>query len=248
MVNELFFGVIPKKEMPVFLLKFKMLDVCRADCMTLFGGMSVEDDEKEMGPHVKIVGRWCTLGEGAGFCVCRSTNAKALGDWLLRWVPMATIQVVPVVDDNQARQIILRREPEYVVDYSRAGNSPASDDESLYVIEYAFKEGCKEEGFHTFAELSQEADGADAGENTLLGRWHDLGTGTGIAVCSSKSELALHKWAHNWTKLCDCKITPVLIDSQFRELIQSQPGFADEKAALMKKMQPPAPPRRSFFS
>lgn len=218
--------------------------------MTLFGGMTKDDDKADMGPGIEVIGRWSTLGEGAGYCVCRADNAKTLGNWLVNWLPMVTITVVPVVDDNEARKIILGREPEYTVDYSKAGDAPTTDDESLYLIEYAFKSGSKAEGFDLFANLSEEEDRSDAGENTPLGRWHDLATGTGVAVCLSKSSTALQAWANNWKDLCDCTIKPVLSDAEFRSIVQAKPGFAEKRAALMKKIAPTTAPSstRRWFS
>lgn len=224
--------------MPLFLLKFNIVEGARSDCMTLFGGMTEADDKADMGSGIELIGRWSTLGEGAGYCVCRADNAKTLGNWLANWLPMVTITVVPVVDDNEARRIILGSEPDYTVDYSRAGDAPTTDDESLYLIKYAFKPGCKAQGFEMFASLSEEMDRSDAGENTTLGRWHDLATGTGVAVCLSKSSSALQAWAHNWKDLCDCSITPVLSDAEFRSIVQAKPGFVDKRTVLMKKMAP----------
>ena len=229
--------------MPLFLLKFRVLDAARTDCMTLFGGMSEANDRAELGDDVTLVGRWSTVGEAAGFCICRASGARALARWLLGWVPMATITVTPVVDDNQAREIILGKPAPYAVDYTRAGDPPG-EDESLYLIEYAFRDGCKPAGFDAFAALDEAADRADAGDNTPLGRWHDLATGTGVAVCSSRSELALQAWAFHWKDLCDCKITPVLTDAELRATMQATPGFAEKRAALLKRMAP----RRSWFA
>ena len=223
--------------MPLFYLKFKLLDHARSDCMTLFGGMTPEDDKQDMGKGIRLIGRWSTLGEGAGFCICEADSAKTLGNWLTNWISMVTITTVPIVDDNQARAIILGSEPSYQVDYSKAGND-ANETESLYLIEYAFHDGCKTKGYNMFAQMSQEDDRADAGTNTPLGRWHNLGTGTGIAVCSSKSEVDLYTWAMHWKDICDCTITPVLSDAEFRAMMQSKPDFATKRAALMAKMKP----------
>ncbi len=229
--------------MPLFYLKFKIVEGYRRDCMTLFGGMKDADDRADMGDGIELLGRWSTLGEGAGFCVCKAENARVLGNWLANWIPMVTITVVPVVDDNQAREIILGKKPEYIVTYDKTG-AQAKDGESLYFIEYSFKEGCKSTGFDLFASLDAEKDTADAGLNTPYGRWHDLATGTGIAICSSASEFDLQSWAYHWKEICDCRITPVLSDSDFRNIIQSKPWFGEHQAALQKKT---SGTRRWFF-
>jgi hypothetical protein len=204
----------------------------------MFGGMTADDDKKDMGPNVEVLGRWSTLGEGAGYCICKATDTVALGTWLLNWITMATIAVTPVVDDNQARQIILGKPADFCFDYSNVKREP-TEGESLYMIEYTFIEGCKSQGFDLFGNMSQEDDKRDAGNNLLLGRWHDLATGAGVAVCASSSEFNLQSWAYNWKNLCKCKITPVLTDAQFRHIVQSKPDFAKKQTSLMDKMNPP---------
>lgn len=223
--------------MPLFLLKFKLFDAARDDCMTMFGGMTPDDDKNDIGPNIQMLGRWSTLGEGAGYCICSAPDASTLGTWLFNWITMATIQVTPVVDDNQARQIILGNAAEYAFDYSNVSREPA-EGESIYMIEYTFLEGCKSKGFDMFANMSEEYDTSDAGNNVPLGRWHDLATGTGAAVCASTSEMDLQTWAWHWKDLCSCKITPVLTDAQFRRIVQSKPDFAKKQAIFAEKMNP----------
>ena len=233
--------------MPLFLMKFKLLEHAREDCMTLFGGLTPEDDKADMGQGIKLIGRWSTLGEGAGFCICEADDAQVLGNWLVNWTPMVTITTVPIVDDNQAREIILKEKPSYIVDHSNAG-AEAKDGESLFIIEYKFRDGCKEKGFETFANLSEQDDVGDAGNNTLFGRWHNLGTGSGIAICSSKSEFDLYTWANHWTQLCDCLITPVLSDAVFRKIMQNKPDFQTKRSALLDKMSAKPKKRSGWFS
>lgn len=222
--------------MPLFYLKYTINESSRSDCMTLFGGMTVEDDKKDMGEGVSLVGRWSTVAESAGYCICEAKDAVALNKWLLNWSPQAIIQVFPVVDDNQARKIILDKTPEFQVDYSQAG-AEAKPGESLYVIEYTFLSGKRTEGFATFAKMSEEQDKADAGKNTCLGRWHNIGTGSGIAVCSSPSEVDLYTWAFHWSAMCDCVVRPVVSDKDCRANLQAQPGFQKRHAALMAKLR-----------
>lgn len=230
--------------MPLFLLKFKIIESMREDCMILFGGMTTDDDKKDAGPEIQILGRWSTLGQGAGFCICKAPSNDVLGKWLYNWVHMATITVTPVVDDNQARTIILEQPPEYQVEYDTIGHEPPSD-KSLFFIEYKFLDGCKTKGFNTFANLSKDADLKDAGNNVSIGRWHDLATGTGVAICASNSEMDLQKWAYNWREVCECHITPVLTDKQFRNIVKNTADFDKKKSVLLEKMNPTA--KRRWF-
>lgn len=232
------------KKMPLFYIKYTLLDSARSDCMTLFGGMTASDDKNEMGENIKMIGRWSTVGESSGFCICEATDSKALGEWLTNWVPMATIVTVPVLDDNMAREIILNKTPDYQVDYSHAGDE-AKPGESLYFIEYKFRDEKRMEGFDTFANLSSEEDLVDAGKNTCMGRWHNIGTGSGIAICSSESEMDIYKWIFHWTSICDCVVRPVLTDNEFREIIRGKPDFQKKHTALMEKLKGK---QKSFFS
>ncbi len=223
--------------MPVFLLKYTINETSRSDCMTLFGGMTPEDDLKDTGSEIKLLGRWSTVGLSSGYCICESPNAKELHKWLLNWSTMAKIECYPVVDDNKARKIILKREPDYLVDYSNVSNE-AKEGESLYFIEYKFQPMKREQGFETFASMTKEEDEGDAGSNTCYGRWHNLGDGSGVAICSSKSEVDLYSWAFNWSGMCDCFVQPVVTDKDCRENIKSKPDFEQKHSSLMSKLYP----------
>ena len=213
--------------MVLYYLKYKILQdsASRAQCLTAFGHMTEDDDRRDAGDDIRIVGRWNTVGELAGYCVCEAPSAKALHAWLLNWAALATIEAYPVLDDNAARRVLLgeAKEP-FTVDTSHAGD-PAKAGESLYFIEYRFQPGKRAEGFKAFSSMTEEQDREDAGDNTCLGRWHDLGRGVGAAVCSSPSEEALHTWAYNWTELCDCRIVPVVGDAECRENIRAKPQY-----------------------
>ena len=223
--------------MPLFFLKYVVNEDSRSDCMTLFGGMTEEQDAADTGEYVKIMGRWATVGSSSGYCICDDSNAKELNKWLLNWATMATIDCIPVVDDNDARRIILKSEPSYTVDYDNVKND-AKDGESLYFIEYKFHTSKREEGLNIFANFSKEEDEKDAGENTCYGRWHNLGEGSGVAICSSKSQFDLYSWAFNWSSMCDCHIQPVVSDNDCRENIKSKPDFQRKHTELMAILFP----------
>lgn len=223
--------------MVLYYLKYRILDAARADCTTLFGGMTPEDDRRDTGASVEMVGRWSTVGESAGYCICRAESASMLHAWLLNWSSLATIECWPVVDDNQARRILRRQleekeEASYTVDYSRAIAGPKPG-ESLFWIEYQFYSDKREEGCALFARLTKDEDEADAGANTCYGRWHNLGNGSGVALCSSKSEEDLHTWTTHWMHVCECTVRPVVTDAECRKNIKAKPDFADKHAALM---------------
>lgn len=63
----------------------------------------------------------------------------------------------------------------------------------------------------------QEFAGLD-GKIKLIGRWHDLARGRGVAICDSESAEALANWALNWNSLLDIEVVPVLDNRETRAL------------------------------
>ena len=99
-------------------------------------------------------------------------------------------------------------------------------------------------GSKNFANLTREQDQADAGACRAMGRWHDLGTGTGFAVAAAKSEGDVYAWANNWASMCTCKITPVLTDNAARTVIKSKPDYESKLESIRSAMNP----RKSIWS
>lgn len=219
--------------MNTYVCEYKMLDdsSVRDNCMTLFGGMSVEDDKKDLG-NVSLLGRWSVVGEARGFCVAQADNCEDLQKWLMNWVPMGDIKVMPCLDDNQQRELILGKEPEFKTEYKTV-NSKAKENESLYFVKYKFKCGKRKEGFDLFSTLTEEMDKNDSGKCTSYGRWHVPSQGCGCAIASSPSVLDMYKWAFNWDSLCDCEIIPVTEDVETRNIIKSKPDFSVKHKKLM---------------
>ena len=65
--------------------------------------MTPEDDLKEVGEHIKVVGRWHRLSGAGGVCICETDDHSALNSWMLNWSPVCEITVEPVVEDDAAR-------------------------------------------------------------------------------------------------------------------------------------------------
>ncbi len=77
-----------------------------------------------------------------------------------------------------------------------------------------------------FSSMTPEDDAQDLGEAVkLVGRWHDLASFTGVAICESNDIKAVYRWAMNWNEICDIDVTPVLDDEEAREVGRSM--FAD---------------------
>lgn len=207
----------------------------RDDCMTLFGGMTKKDDERELG-NVKLLGRWACVGEARGYCIAQAQSVVDVQRWLNGWVSMADIKVTPCLDDNQQREMILGHAPSYSVSYDSVDSAPR-EGEDLYFIKYQFREGAREKGFESFANMTQEQDHVDSGRCTSYGRWHVPSQGCGYAIASSPSALDIYKWAYNWNALCDCFVTPVTRDEETRKIIQQGLGFSVKHKNLVKQIQ-----------
>jgi len=225
------------QNLTTFICEYNILpeNSTRDMCMTLFGGMTPEDDLKELG-NVKLLGRWSCVGEARGYCVAQASNVVEMQRWLNGWVKMADIKVWPCLDDNEQRQLILGKSPEYVVHYEGVDAAPR-EGESLYFINYRFRDGHRAKGFETFANMTQQMDVADAGKCSSYGRWHVPSEGRGVAVASSPTAFDVYKWAHNWSELCECRVTPVTRDQDTRSIIRAGLGYKVKHSQLMEQIK-----------
>ena len=90
----------------LFLINWKIKSENRVACWNAFGNMTPEDDLKDAGPNIRIVGRWHHLSGDGGVCICDTNDSSALNSFMLNWSPICNITVNPVVDDASARATI----------------------------------------------------------------------------------------------------------------------------------------------
>ena len=70
-----------------------------------------------------------------------------------------------------------------------------------------------------FSKMTPEQDQALAGEQVkLIGRWHDLARGRGVAIFESDSVAAFSKYSLAWNGFMDLDVAVVLDDGETREL------------------------------
>jgi len=223
--------------MGVFYCEYTILPQCRSDCYTLFGGMTSADDEKDTGADVTLLGRWSQLGEGHGCCFVSAASAKSVLAWLYNWKDMCTIEVIPVIDDNELRTIILKKAPSFTRDYSMYNNADPKEGESLYWIRFAFPDTEKKmKAYELLANMTEEQDKGDSGKVTPYARYHNMGKGTGIIIASSPTPADAYAWAFNWASLCEADVKVVLNDKDTREVVSGKPDFKKKHAALIAKM------------
>ena len=59
----------------------------------------------DVGPGVKLIGRWHDTGGRTGVALFESSDVLALNRYLARWNPYMDLDVAPVVDDEEAAQL-----------------------------------------------------------------------------------------------------------------------------------------------
>ena len=94
-----------------------------------------------------------------------------------------------------------------------------------FLVTYSSAPNVREEGYKAFAQMSDADDAADHPGVPLIGRWHNLGQGSGVAICESDDAAAVHAWAFNWNKILDVDVAPVLDDDECRSLVRAKLGL-----------------------
>lgn len=147
---------------------------------------------------------WVTVDGRFAFCQCQAPTNKALHQWITKWsIPC---EVTVVVDDNDARRIVLKEEPEFVVEYD--ANTPLTG-QNVYVVEYKMLDVERVDGYTPFAEMSLDENDFVIGNNTCLGKWHNLANASGFVILAAFSEIDIYTWTYHWLSACDFVVHPV---------------------------------------
>lgn len=221
--------------MPLFLMTWKIFDGARDDCSTMFGSMNAEADAKDAGA-CKLLGRFCDMGAARGWAVAEAPTSSDINAWAYSWSTMANLIVTPILDDDMAREVILKKKPAFNAKYNYDMKYEPTTGESIYIIKYQFKAGKEQDGHAAFANMTEEADKADPGPCKPIGRYHNLLKANGIGICAAKTEIDLYKWGYNWAPLCDIEVIPVVTDTQCRKIVTAKPDHEKKLKALMAKM------------
>ena len=70
-----------------------------------FSQMTAEDDKKDLGEKIKLIGRWHDLSQFTGVAICESDDAQAVASWALNWNNVLDLETVLVLDDEEARTV-----------------------------------------------------------------------------------------------------------------------------------------------
>jgi len=209
----------------MFHCTYEILPEHRANCISVFGAMTEEMFKRDAG-ECNIVGRWHNPGGASGSALIEAPSSTAIGSHFQNWITVASIRATPVVDDNMARKIILKgEEPSWKATYHKVGHE-APEGYSLYTIDYKINFAQRAACYAAYASMTEEQDKADAGNVIDMGRYHNIGMGTGFCICAAKSEYDLQAWVYNWYVMSDNSIQPVMSDRECCAMIKSKPNFA----------------------
>ncbi|MFI5187060.1 MAG: DUF3303 domain-containing protein [Chitinophagales bacterium] len=88
-----------------FMVTWRVHPDKRQAVFNAFSQMTVEDDKKDLGSKIKLIGRWHDLSEFTGVAICESDDAQAVASWALNWNSALDVKTVVVLDDEEARAV-----------------------------------------------------------------------------------------------------------------------------------------------
>ena len=88
-----------------FMVLWEVQEDKRLDTLKAFSEMTAADDAAELGENLKLVGRWHDLVGFTGVAICETDDPGAVHNWLLNWNGVINVEVRPVLDDAETREI-----------------------------------------------------------------------------------------------------------------------------------------------
>jgi hypothetical protein len=88
-----------------FMVTWRVHPEKRQAVFSAFSQMTAEDDKKDTGGKVKLIGRWHDLATFTGVAICESDDAQAVASWALNWNSSLDLQTSVVLDDEEARAV-----------------------------------------------------------------------------------------------------------------------------------------------
>ena len=85
-----------------------------------------------------------------------------------------------------------------------------------FLVTWRIHDEHRHDALKAFSEMSAEEQQANLGGVKLIGRWHDLVSFNGVAICESDDATAVSNWLLNWNSVLDAEVTPVLDDDETR--------------------------------
>lgn len=88
-----------------FMLTWRLHQEKRQQALKGFSAMTAADDAADMGPKIRLIGRWHDVAGGAGVAIFECDDAVAMSNWALNWNPILDATVTPVLDDEETRAL-----------------------------------------------------------------------------------------------------------------------------------------------
>jgi hypothetical protein len=90
-----------------------------------------------------------------------------------------------------------------------------------FMVSWQMHEGKQHETMAIFSQMTPEQGDAMRGDEVkMIGRWHDVAGGCGVAIFETDSATALSAYALKWNSVMDIDVTPVLDDEETRAIGQ----------------------------
>ncbi len=84
-----------------FLVTWSLHKEKRNDVLSAWSSLTPAQ-RADVGPGLKLIGRWHSLAEGRGAAVFEASDLSALERYSGQWSPMMDLRVVPVLDDEES--------------------------------------------------------------------------------------------------------------------------------------------------
>lgn len=88
-----------------FLISWQIHEGKIEETLTMFSGMTAEQEQSMMGDHIRMTGRWHDLVRGTGVAIVESDDAAAVSAYAMKWSGQMDLDIVPVIDDDEARAV-----------------------------------------------------------------------------------------------------------------------------------------------
>jgi hypothetical protein len=106
LVSLHFFHHYKNKEVIMkFMVSWRVHQDKKQAAFNAFSQMTAEDDKKDMGEKIKLIGRWHDLSQMTGVAICESDDAQAVASWALNWNSVLDVETVVVLNDEEARAV-----------------------------------------------------------------------------------------------------------------------------------------------
>jgi hypothetical protein len=105
-LDTVFIFYLKQKEVSMkFMVTWRTHADKRQAVFNAFSQMTAEDDKRDMGDKIRLIGRWHDLSQFSGVAICECDDALAVASWALNWNNVLDLQTVVVLDDEEARAV-----------------------------------------------------------------------------------------------------------------------------------------------